>query len=324
MTEKPVVKCDGNHGGPRCADPECWNDSPTQPAVDRSSNMQGSLVDKSGNLQGCTPAAQEPAAWYDGEPPFPQNQEWFIAETVHGDRVVLRPLPEEYSYDYTTADGTYMKAGNIKRWMQFPDSEFVAPQQPTSAQPAASAEPIAYLDLGAGGYMDVGTDLTEDQLAQLPKGRHMLAIVGTYGLDGYVAAPAQVKPDIVDLARDGMEVHAGIPNSPEYRVCAEIVRLADAAPVAAQPADLDDAMSQEFVSDLDDKQRRVYFAGFGQGWIKRGRAAQPSIPESVKRVLNQVWTWLVMTEGKPPRWEDVDKARRDAGIIADPSNGGQQ
>lgn len=28
---KPV-KCDGNHGGPRCGDPECWNDSPAQPA----------------------------------------------------------------------------------------------------------------------------------------------------------------------------------------------------------------------------------------------------------------------------------------------------
>lgn len=27
MTSKPT-KCDGNHGGPRCADPECWNDSP--------------------------------------------------------------------------------------------------------------------------------------------------------------------------------------------------------------------------------------------------------------------------------------------------------
>lgn len=27
MTGKPT-KCDGNHGGPRCADPECWNDSP--------------------------------------------------------------------------------------------------------------------------------------------------------------------------------------------------------------------------------------------------------------------------------------------------------
>ena len=21
-----VPKCDGNHGGPRCSDPECWND----------------------------------------------------------------------------------------------------------------------------------------------------------------------------------------------------------------------------------------------------------------------------------------------------------
>jgi hypothetical protein len=21
------VKCDGNHGGPRCADPNCWNDT---------------------------------------------------------------------------------------------------------------------------------------------------------------------------------------------------------------------------------------------------------------------------------------------------------
>lgn len=25
------LKCDGNHGGPRCADPECWNDSPDAP-----------------------------------------------------------------------------------------------------------------------------------------------------------------------------------------------------------------------------------------------------------------------------------------------------
>lgn len=23
---RPLTKCDGNHGGPRCADPECWND----------------------------------------------------------------------------------------------------------------------------------------------------------------------------------------------------------------------------------------------------------------------------------------------------------
>lgn len=64
------------------------------------------------------------------------------------------------------------------------------------AAPVAQ-EPVAYLDLGAGGYMDVGTDLTDEQLAALPKGRHMLAIIGTYGVDGYcTAAPvaAQAQP----------------------------------------------------------------------------------------------------------------------------------
>lgn len=38
--------------------------------------------------------------------------------------------------------------------------------------------------------MDLGTDLSEQQLGALPKGRHMLAIIGTYGIDGYAAAPA--------------------------------------------------------------------------------------------------------------------------------------
>lgn len=28
LAEGTRVKCDGNHGGPRCADPECWNDTP--------------------------------------------------------------------------------------------------------------------------------------------------------------------------------------------------------------------------------------------------------------------------------------------------------
>lgn len=27
------AKCDGNHGGPRCGDPECWNDSPPADAL---------------------------------------------------------------------------------------------------------------------------------------------------------------------------------------------------------------------------------------------------------------------------------------------------
>lgn len=60
------------------------------------------------------------------------------------------------------------------------------------AQPAPKA--VAYLDLGTGGYMDIGTDLTDEALAALPKGRHMLGIVGTYGVDGYV--PAQPSPSV--------------------------------------------------------------------------------------------------------------------------------
>jgi hypothetical protein len=32
LIDRLAPKCDGNHGGPRCADPECWNDSP-EPAT---------------------------------------------------------------------------------------------------------------------------------------------------------------------------------------------------------------------------------------------------------------------------------------------------
>ncbi|TXD58841.1 hypothetical protein FUT88_13245 [Ralstonia sp. TCR112] len=81
-----------------------------------------------------------PLTWYDGEPPFPQREEWFIAETIYGERVVLRALPEEYTYDYKTADETYMKAKNVKRWMQFPDCEFLPPKAAQSGQRAGVAE----------------------------------------------------------------------------------------------------------------------------------------------------------------------------------------
>jgi hypothetical protein len=76
--------------------------------------------------------AQEPVAgiWHEGEPPHPWKQEWFIAETTYGDRVVLKSLPEDFTYDYKTADETYIKADRIKRWMQFPDSVYLAAPQP--------------------------------------------------------------------------------------------------------------------------------------------------------------------------------------------------
>lgn len=62
--------------------------------------------------------------WRDGCPDKLHGKEWFVAVLDNGDRLVLRSLPEEYSYDYTTADESYFKAFRIKKWMQFPDSHF--------------------------------------------------------------------------------------------------------------------------------------------------------------------------------------------------------
>lgn len=82
-----------------------------------------------------------PLVWRDGCPPQPWDKEWFIAQTTYGDRVVLTALPEEFTYDFKTADDTYIKADKIKRWMQFPDSQYIAP----SSLPPAGVEKIERL-----------------------------------------------------------------------------------------------------------------------------------------------------------------------------------
>ena len=71
--------------------------------------------------------------WNLGFPKGHYADEWFIARLDTGAKVVLRALPEEYAYDFTTADETYYKSWRIKKWMQFPDSEFLPP-------PAAAKE----------------------------------------------------------------------------------------------------------------------------------------------------------------------------------------
>ena len=69
--------------------------------------------------------------WNPGAPPKPFCNEWFIAETTFGDRVVLKALPEEFTYDFKTGDETYIMKDKIKRWMQFPDSDYI-PYRPES------------------------------------------------------------------------------------------------------------------------------------------------------------------------------------------------
>ncbi len=93
-------------------------------------NRIGILIRERDSLkQQLAEATKEPKLiWFDGEPDKIRRREWFIATLDDGVRVVLRSLPEELSYDYKTADETYYKANRIKRWMQFPDSEFIAPE----------------------------------------------------------------------------------------------------------------------------------------------------------------------------------------------------
>jgi len=64
--------------------------------------------------------------WHEGCPRHPYGSEWFIAKLDNGQRVVLKELPEEHSYDYRTADETYYSAYRIAAWMQFPDSQYLA------------------------------------------------------------------------------------------------------------------------------------------------------------------------------------------------------
>lgn len=111
-------------------------------------------------------------------------------------------------------------------------------------------EPVAYLDLGAGGYMDVGTDLSDDELAALPKGRHMLGIIGTYGVDGYKPAqavdlpysldadPAGIRARVCDVITGTLMVGAQGHTPPPAGHWAEPFWQAARADAAAQALDL--------------------------------------------------------------------------------------
>lgn len=80
--------------------------------------------------------------WIDGYPNKIYASEWFIAQTKNRERVVLTALPEEYAYDFKTADETYIKKENIVRWMQFPDSQFIPALQPPQPVRSVSDEDV--------------------------------------------------------------------------------------------------------------------------------------------------------------------------------------
>ena len=96
------------------------------------------------------------------------------------------PLPEPYHVAYDDIDKedvkcfaegqlrAYVDADRAMRAAQ-PAGAQAAPT--TKAAPAAVAGPsdaVAYIDIGEGGYLDLGSDLSDEALRKLPKGRHML------------------------------------------------------------------------------------------------------------------------------------------------------
>lgn len=96
-----------------------------------------------------------PPCWLGGTPPKIYSDEWFIAVTTYGDRVVLKELPETYAYDFKTADETYIKADRIAKWMQFPDSNYksaanarIASLEAVVREMREALKPIAGLRVG--------------------------------------------------------------------------------------------------------------------------------------------------------------------------------
>lgn len=78
----------------------------------------------------------EPAAgpWIDGSPPAPWDDEWFLAATISGNKIVLKPLPQEYAYDFATADGTYMMRASVRKWAQLSTSQYVPCDESSAAE----------------------------------------------------------------------------------------------------------------------------------------------------------------------------------------------
>lgn len=111
-------------------------------------------------------------------------------------RVAAAPAPVERVEQESVATVRYggYTAGNYLEWSRGAGLQFLAEGQKLYVGQANPPRIVAYLDIGAGGYIDLGSDLEGGELESLPFGRHVLGIVGTYGADGYVPATPQPAP----------------------------------------------------------------------------------------------------------------------------------
>ena len=119
-----------------------WNHSPGKISCYNNLKFSALAANKSDKLIKIIEVmreAMEKSWWKDGHPDKVYGSEWFIAKLKNGRKVVLRELPDDYSYDYKTADETYFTKDWIVKWMPFPDGEFISPNDEALQQ----AEQIA-------------------------------------------------------------------------------------------------------------------------------------------------------------------------------------
>ena len=112
-----------------------------------------------------------------------------LGNSLKGDEI--RRLAREYAEQRRLKGKKPLECVVVEKdWPEYEPTWRAIEARVTGAQPAPNA--VAYLDIGAGGYRDIGTDLTDDAIAAI----HMLGIIRKYGVDGYV--PAQPAPSVPD------------------------------------------------------------------------------------------------------------------------------
>ena len=110
-----------------------------------------------------------------------------LGNSLKGDEI--RRLAREYAEQRRLKGNKPLECVVVEKdWPEYEPTWRAIEARVTGAQPAPNA--VAYLDIGAGGYRDIGTDLTDDAIAAI----HMLGIIRKYGVDGYV--PAQPAPSV--------------------------------------------------------------------------------------------------------------------------------
>lgn len=208
-----------------------------------------------------------------------------LGNSLKGDEI--RKLAREYAEHRKQRGKEPLECVVVEKdWPEYETTWKAIEARVTGAQAQPAPKAVAYLDLGVGGYMDIGTDLTDEELATLPKGRHMLGIIGTYGVDGY--APAQPAPSFADAYQGAMEEvaiwkkRALEAEDLNRRFVAEInghTHMGEPVqPAPSVPNPFRDLI-EEIVKEADDYEKRTGDAI--TGWIPKARAALlKAAPES--------------------------------------------